>query len=58
MKSYPIIRLVTLSTILPLALMAHAQGDPATLSRIADQGKNHSQIMDRFHYLCFDIGPP
>jgi len=56
MKTYSIFRLATLSAVFPLALVAYAQGDPDTLSRIADQGKNHSQIMDRFHYLCFDIG--
>lgn len=56
MKSFSILRLATLSAIFPLAVFANGQGDPATLSRIADEGKNHSQIMDRFHYLCFDIG--
>jgi hypothetical protein len=56
MKSLSILRLASLATIFPMALIAAAQGDPATLARIADQGKNHSQIVDRFHYLCFDIG--
>ncbi|MDR3689838.1 MAG: M20/M25/M40 family metallo-hydrolase [Fimbriimonas sp.] len=49
-------RLAVLSALLPACLVAQAQGDPDTLSRIVDQGKNHSQIVDRFHYLCFDIG--
>ncbi len=57
MKSSPIFRLAALSALISASLLAQAQGDPATLNRIADIGKNHSQIMDRFHYLCFDIGP-
>jgi carboxypeptidase Q len=56
MKSFSIIRLAALSALFPLALLAYGQGDPDTLTRIADQGKNHSQIVDRLHYLCFDIG--
>jgi hypothetical protein len=56
MKSFSVFRLATLPAVLSLALIARGQGDPATLSRIADQGKNHSQIVDRLHYLCFNIG--
>ena len=50
------LRFAALSLCFPISLLVHAQGDPATLNKIADIGKNHSQIMDRFHYLCFDIG--
>ena len=57
MKSSSLFRLSALSLILPACLLAHAQGDPSTIERILDQGKNHSQIVDRFHHLCFDIGP-
>ncbi len=56
MKSHSIIRLAVTSALLPACLAAHAQGNPDVLARIVDQGKNHSQIVDRFHYLCFDIG--
>ena len=56
MKLSHLLRLATFSAIVPLALSAHAQGDPATLDRIADQGKNHSEIVQRLHTLCFDIG--
>jgi len=56
MKSPSILRLATLSALLPIFLLARGQGDPATLDRIADQGKNHSQIVDRLHTVCFDIG--
>jgi len=56
MKSASIFRLAVLSAILPISLIAQGQGDPATLARIADQGKNHSEIVDRLRYLCFDIG--
>ena len=56
MKFSPVLRFAALSLLVPVSLMAQSQGDPATLNRIADQGKNHSQIMERFHYLCFDIG--
>ncbi len=38
------------------ATSSFAQGDPDTLNRIVDQGKNHSQIMMRLHHLTKDIG--
>ncbi len=56
MKCSAYLRLAALSAVIPLSATLFAQGDPATLDRIADLGKNHSQIMDRFHHLCFDIG--
>ncbi len=37
--------------------LAYSQGEPSTLDRIIDQGKNHSQVVQRLHELCFDIGP-
>ncbi len=40
-----------------LVTLAHGQGDPVTLGRIINQGKNHNQVMKRLHELCFDIGP-
>lgn len=47
---------------LPLAVLlipglAAAQGDPATLARIVDQGKNHSQVMRRLRELTYGVGP-
>jgi len=56
MKSFSIYRLAALAALLPACLVAYGQGDPDMVARIIDQGKNHSQILDRFHYLCFDIG--
>ncbi|HWD41430.1 MAG TPA: M20/M25/M40 family metallo-hydrolase [Fimbriimonas sp.] len=40
-----------------LMSLASAQGDPATVQKIIDEGKNHSQVVDLLHQLCFDIGP-
>lgn len=56
MKSFSFIRLTAVAVIAPVVALSYGQGDPATLARIVDQGKNHSQIVDRFHYLCFGIG--
>ncbi len=34
-----------------------SMGDPATVARIIDEGKNRNQVMDHLTYLCTDIGP-
>ncbi|MBI5708184.1 MAG: M20/M25/M40 family metallo-hydrolase [Armatimonadetes bacterium] len=36
---------------------AMAQADPGTVSRIVDEGKNRSQVMNHLKYLTQDIGP-
>jgi hypothetical protein len=36
---------------------AMALGDPNTVARILDEGKNRNQVMDRITYLCNEIGP-
>ena len=56
MNSLSILRVAALSATLPACFIAYSQGDPDTLARIVDEGKNHSQIVDRLHYVCFDIG--
>jgi hypothetical protein len=40
-----------------LAAAICAQGDPEQLNKIVDEGKNHSQVVERLHELAFDIGP-
>ena len=46
---------------LPLALAAaapaQAQGDPETVARIIDEGKNHSQVWQTLTYISEEIGP-
>lgn len=42
--------------LLPLFGLATAQGDPSTVQRIVDEGKNHNQVMRRLKELT-DIGP-
>jgi carboxypeptidase Q len=32
-------------------------GDPATIARIVDEGKNRNQVMQHLTYLCTEIGP-
>ncbi len=36
---------------------AIAMGDPATVQRILDEGKNHNQVMDHLRYISGEIGP-
>lgn len=36
---------------------AVAMGDPATVQRILDEGKNHNQVMDHLRYISEEIGP-
>jgi len=35
---------------------AYAQGDPATITKILDEGKNRNQVMTHLRYLCTQIG--
>lgn len=37
--------------------LGHAQGDPQTIAKIIDEGKNHSQVWSRLQYVCEKIGP-
>jgi hypothetical protein len=39
------------------AASAFAQGDPGTISKILDEGKNRNKVMDHLTYLCTKIGP-
>ena len=32
-------------------------GDPETIARILNEGKNHNRVMDHLTYLCEEIGP-
>src|SRR4051812_22907829 len=50
-------KVIFFSAIVCSATTSLAQGDPDTINRIVDQGKNHSQIMMRLHHLTKDIGP-
>ncbi len=52
-----LLRSLYLGVALASGVHALAQGDPATLDRIVDQGKNHSQVMRILHDLTGGIGP-
>ncbi len=48
---------LALASLLPLGAQSFAQGDPATIDRIIDQGKNRSQVMRRLDELTHRVGP-
>ena len=47
----------SLFLVLPLTSIAHGQGDPATIARIIDEGKNRNQAARHLQYLTKQIGP-
>ncbi|MFY9234457.1 MAG: M20/M25/M40 family metallo-hydrolase [Fimbriimonadaceae bacterium] len=54
MKTYRLLSLVALAS---LCALSSAQADPATVSRIVDEGKNRNQVMKHLWYLTQNIGP-
>lgn len=54
-------RNAALAALVPLATVALAapvsMGDPATVSKLIDEGKNHSQVMNYLSTLTHKIGP-
>lgn len=50
-------RIFCLAAIFVSALAALAQGDPAIIAKILDEGKNRNQVMKHLTYLSTEIGP-
>jgi hypothetical protein len=51
------IRFISTLALASLALAVQAQGDPQTIARIIDEGKNHSQVMKLLTHMTKKIGP-
>jgi len=43
--------------VLGLAGFAHAQGDPAVVAKIVEEGKNNNKVWEHLEYLSLQIGP-
>ena len=56
MKSF-LFRASFLAGLAAVAAAGQAQGDPQTIARIVDQGKNHSQVMNTLTTFCNKFGP-
>ena len=57
MQTRSVFQITALASVLCLASLGAAQGDPAMLQKIADEGKNRSQVMKTLRHIAFDIGP-
>jgi len=52
----PLLRVAPVAIVSALPFIVHAQGDPAALAKIVDEGKNHSQVMRILDHITHKIG--
>lgn len=57
MSSMRALRSVSLLLFAGVVSFSSAQGDPQTVKRIIDCGKNYNNVMELLTHLCMDIGP-
>jgi hypothetical protein len=52
-----VVQFSAVALVIAAPLVSHAQADSATIDKIIDEGKNHSQVMAHLKYIAKTIGP-